>query len=77
MGGGASKPAQPLSSGEGLQLWVKTAPDLREALWQLQEMVYLEALEREEGNKSAAARLVGVKRTTFIRRLKEHGRFED
>jgi DNA-binding NtrC family response regulator len=62
---------------QALQLWVKTAPDLREALWILQELVYLEALEREEGNKSAAARLVGVKRTTFIRRLKEHGRFDE
>ncbi len=64
-------------SGDAMQLWIKTAPDLREALWQLQELVYLEALEREEGNKSAAARLVGVKRTTFVSRLKERGQFEE
>ena len=79
LGLGAEEEVAPTADAgsQALQLWVKTAPDLREALWVLQELVYLEALEREEGNKSAAARLVGVKRTTFIRRLKEHGRFDE
>ena len=50
---------------------VGEADDLRSWLWEAQRAVYDEALRRAEGNKSAAARLVGVKRSTFIKRLKE------
>ncbi|MEO1268329.1 MAG: sigma 54-interacting transcriptional regulator, partial [Myxococcota bacterium] len=44
--------------------------NLEALLMDVQAAVYLEAYNREQGNKTAAARLVGVKRSTYVRRLK-------
>lgn len=54
-----------------LDLWLASQEDLQEALSQVQVQVYREALRRTDGNKSAAARLLGIKRSNFVRRLKE------
>lgn len=62
-GGAAAEPS------EG----VENAADLKAWLWSAQRAAYDEALRRAEGNKSAAARLVGVKRSTFAKRLKDTG----
>ena len=45
--------------------------DLKALLRDVQTAVYLEAYNREQGNKTAAARQVGVKRSTYVRRLKQ------
>jgi hypothetical protein len=52
---------------------VAAAEDLGEALLEAQREVYREALRRGNGNKTAAARLMGMKRSTFAGRLKALG----
>jgi len=40
---------------------------------EVEKQILTNALERSEGNKSEAARLLGLKRTTFVDKLKRHG----
>ncbi len=77
LSGNAADPPDPTGTDKDVEMWIRASTNLQEALWRLQEFVYLEALEREEGNKSAAARQLGIKRTTFLRRLQQRGRFND
>jgi DNA-binding NtrC family response regulator len=47
--------------------------DLQQALGQLEQRLIDEALERSGGNKTAAARLLGLNRTTLIEKLRRRG----
>jgi DNA-binding NtrC family response regulator len=48
--------------------------DLREATEQLQHRLMEEALRLTNGNKSAAARMLGLKRTTLVAKLRRKPR---
>jgi DNA-binding NtrC family response regulator len=47
--------------------------DLNAAIEELQQRLIAEALRRTQGNKQAAARLLGLKRTTLIAKLRRRG----
>lgn len=51
----------------------KDAHPLDGTLERIERRVLRRALERTSGNKSEAARLLGLKRTTFLDRLRRHG----
>ena len=63
-----------------LALWQERAEELsRKSLWHLAAAVAVaerctleEALRQAQGNRNEAARLVGVSRASFYRKLKEH-----
>jgi len=63
----ASAPAAPAP---GLRAEIAEASDLRALLDRVQGLIYEEALGRESGNKTAAARQLGVKRSAFNRTVK-------
>jgi DNA-binding NtrC family response regulator len=48
--------------------------DLREATEKLQHRLMEEALRLSNGNKSAAARMLGLKRTTLVAKLRRKSR---
>ena len=47
--------------------------DIDECIQHFQHDMMVQALERTHGNKTAAANLLGLNRTTFIERLRRHG----
>jgi DNA-binding NtrC family response regulator len=58
---------------EPARRWIEGVDDLRAALTVLHDLVYEEALRRDKGNKTAAARRLGIKRANLVKRLKERG----
>jgi two-component system NtrC family response regulator len=55
------------------QSWVPRIPPEGLSLEALEKELILQALEREAGNKSAAARLLGLTRRTLYSRMEKHG----
>ncbi len=47
--------------------------DIDQCIGRFQHEMMLQALERVDGNKTAAANLLGLNRTTFIERMRRHG----
>jgi DNA-binding NtrC family response regulator len=47
--------------------------DLQAAVEEFEHDIIAEAMRRTNGNKQAAARLLGVKRTTLVAKLRRHG----
>jgi DNA-binding NtrC family response regulator len=59
-------PAPPRDAGAELR-------PMREALRETEREIILGALERTQGNQSQAAKLLGMSRHAFLRRLDEYG----
>jgi DNA-binding NtrC family response regulator len=53
--------------------WVPRIPPEGLSLEALEKELILQALERAAGNKSAAARLLGLTRRTLYSRMEKHG----
>jgi len=53
--------------------WVPRIPPAGLSLEALEKALILQALERAAGNKSAAARLLGLTRRTLYSRMEKHG----
>jgi two-component system, NtrC family, response regulator len=64
--------AGPGATREGLG-WVPTIPPEGLSLETLERELILQSLERARGNKSQAARLLGLTRRTFYSRMEKHG----
>ena len=47
--------------------------DIDQCIRRFQHEMMVQALERANGNKTAAANLLGLNRTTFIERMRRHG----
>ena len=47
--------------------------DIDRCIQRFQRDMMLQALERTHGNKTGAANLIGLNRTTFIERMRRHG----
>ena len=47
--------------------------DIDRCIQRFQRQMMVQALERAHGNKTAAASLLGLNRTTFIERMRRHG----
>ena len=64
-------------AGEALPLREFTLPsdgiDIDQCIRRFQREMMVQALERANGNKTAAANLLGLNRTTFIERMRRHG----
>jgi len=61
------------SGGEAEPSWVPRIPPEGLSLEALEKELILQALERAAGNKSAAARLLGLTRRTLYSRMEKHG----
>ncbi len=68
-------PADPAASGNGHASAVASEEDLalHPAVARLEKQLILRALERAKGNRSAAARLLGIGRPLLYAKLEEHG----
>ena len=64
-----ARPDQALSAAP----WVPRIPDDGLSLEALERELILQALERADGNKSQAARLLGLTRRTLYSRMEKHG----
>ncbi len=65
--------AQPVGTGASGPTWIPTIPPEGLSLEVLERELILQALERAAGNKSAAARLLGLTRRTLYSRMEKHG----
>lgn len=69
---GNGKPATSDASLNGFTL-PSEGIDIDLCIQQFQRAMMVQALERSHGNKTAAATLLGLNRTTFIERMRRHG----
>ena len=57
----------------GVSIVLKESIDLRAEIARCERALIVEALERTQGNKCQAARLLGLNRTTFIEKMRKYG----
>ncbi|MCA9562859.1 MAG: sigma-54-dependent Fis family transcriptional regulator, partial [Myxococcales bacterium] len=69
LGSGGADPIKQAAASAATQ----EGEDLRVAMEDLERQAIIKAMEEAEGNKSRAARILGMKRTTFIRKWEKYG----